>query len=72
MLSSLQYLVLSSKGNSRESYLFRSLLTVMFAIQIGAGILPPVLVGIVAYVTYVVIGVLCGKPFHNPALNNTD
>jgi hypothetical protein len=33
----------------------------MFAIQIGAGILPPVLIGIVAYVTYVVIGVLCGK-----------
>jgi integral membrane sensor domain MASE1 len=44
----------------------------MYAIQIGAGILPPVLIGIVAYVTYVVIGVLCGQSSHNPALANTD
>ncbi|KAI4749566.1 hypothetical protein E4T50_00154 [Aureobasidium sp. EXF-12298] len=32
----------------------------MYAIQIGAGMLPPVIVGIVAYVTYVVVVVLCG------------
>jgi hypothetical protein len=44
----------------------------MLAIRIGAGILPPVLVSFVAYVTYVVIGVLCGQPSHDPALDNTD
>lgn len=33
----------------------------MYAIQIGAGILPPVTVGIVSYVTYVVVVVLCSK-----------
>jgi hypothetical protein len=44
----------------------------MYAIHIGAGILPPVLIGIVAYVTYVVIGVLCGQPSHDSAIDNTD
>lgn len=33
----------------------------MYAIQIGAGVLPSVLLGIVAYVTYVVVVVLCGE-----------
>ncbi|CAD0097104.1 unnamed protein product [Aureobasidium mustum] len=38
----------------------------MYAIQIGAGVLPPVLVGIVAYVIYVVVVVLCVHVWISP------
>lgn len=45
----------------------------MYAIQIGAGMLPPVIVGIVAYVTYVVVVVLCGKsPYRGELTANAD
>ncbi|KAG9952304.1 zf-DHHC-domain-containing protein, partial [Aureobasidium melanogenum] len=41
----------------------------MYAIQIGAGILPPVTVGIVSYVTYVVVVVLCIDVWISPPPN---
>jgi hypothetical protein len=45
----------------------------MYAVQIGAGMLPPVIVGIVAYVTYVVVVVLCGKsPYRGELTANAD
>ncbi|KAH0386948.1 zf-DHHC-domain-containing protein, partial [Aureobasidium melanogenum] len=41
----------------------------MYAVQIGAGMLPPVIVGIVAYVTYVVVVVLCVDVWISPPPN---